>query len=268
MIDSAWKQETTATTQGHLPWFYSTHQEKLPDKIIYCFPHAGGNAESYLSWQQELPKNICIKAVCIPGSWRRYKEPSPYSIDILTTELAAEIDKVAADDFYFFGHSMGAIVAYEVARKLKNHAKGLIVSASASPQNVPSERDLAMSKMSDEKFASEMHFFNGIDEKILDSQFSAEIVSARLKKDFHLIAKYRYQETEKIKTPIWGIVGKDDPHVSQEAIMEWQLLTHEFKGCQVADGDHFYLNKNRLEIIKSINEMVINNNEENQLLII
>ncbi|CDG22323.1 protein of unknown function [Xenorhabdus poinarii G6] len=71
------------------------------------------------------------------------------------------------------------------------------------------------------------------------------------------------QETGEIKTPIWGIVGKDDPHVSQDDIMEWKLLTHEFKGCQIADGDHFYLNKNRLEIIKSINGMAINNNEEN-----
>ncbi|MFI8417139.1 thioesterase II family protein [Serratia sp. NPDC078593] len=238
-------------------WFTAARKPRLNDSALYCLAHAGGNAEDFLGWQSGLTDDITLKAVVLPGTGRRYDEAYQANIDTLTDNIAAAIEQEDDKQFYLFGHSMGAILAWEVAKKMKKKSpNGLILSACLSPPEIPSPRIKKMAVMSDDIFIKEMVYFNGLDENMIANPFLNEIIAEKLKRDFKLIAGYRYQPTEAIDAPIMAIVGENDAHVSADKMAQWQAHSKNFLGLKQVSGNHFYFNDNPSVITNAINEMV------------
>ncbi|WP_261641304.1 thioesterase II family protein [Erwinia mallotivora] len=231
-----------------------TGNPSLPQ--IFCFSHAGGNAEDYLQWQKFLLSDVCLNAICLPGTGRRFGEPYPVSVDRLTTEIAQQIDSLNCDDYYLFGHSMGAVLAFEVAGKVKTSARGLIVSGSAAPASIPSARVVKINAMSDETFAREMVFFNGVDEKLAASEEFISLFLKRLRKDFELIGRYQYRPEQRLSLPLYALVGEDDPHVSPEAAAQWRTVTSGSFSPFIVPGDHFYFNQHPQSVTDVIKHCV------------
>ncbi|MEK9497633.1 alpha/beta fold hydrolase [Photorhabdus sp. P32] len=225
------------------PWFYTTEETQVKSPVLYCFAHAGGNAEDYLRWQSKLSDVIQMRAICIPGTGRRYKEEYIKNIDLLVTQIASAIDDNSPEQYYLFGHSMGGIIAFEVANRVSSHASGLIVSACAAPKDVPSKRVVEMSLLKDEEFIKKALFFGGLPDSLLDFPETSELIALRLKRDFQLISKYCYQERAPIKTPILSIVGSEDPHISSQLMREWESFTEKYIGHHTVTGNHFYFDK-------------------------
>ncbi|MBP2845669.1 thioesterase [Dickeya oryzae] len=244
--------------------------DSVPKPTVLCFPHAGGSSEDYLKWQEYLNSYATLKAICLPGTGRLFAEKYPSSIDFLTTKIANDIDCSGIGEYYLFGHSMGAILAYEVALKVKKPAKGLIVSSSAAPAFVPSPRILKMTAMSDKDFSREIIFFNGIEENLATSEEFIKIFIKKIRKDFELISKYKYQPKNILSIPIYSVVGDRDPHVSIDAIEQWKLFTERNYKKYIVPGDHFYFNDNPTSIASVIKGCVNqeSNNESYQSLII
>lgn len=218
-------------------------QDKISSPIVLCFTHAGGNPENYLNWQKISSSSLRFKNFCLPGTGRRFTESYPTGIKELANQVAAEIDSFDLENYYLFGHSMGAVLAFEVALRVIKPAKGLIVSASAAPANIPSERVMKMTKMTDKEFSKEIVFFNGLDEKIVAGNDFISAFLKRIRKDFDLISRYNYQENKLLSMPLFTIVGDADPHVSPDAMEQWKSVTSgEFKSY-IVQGDHFYFNE-------------------------
>ncbi|EHC0798147.1 thioesterase [Salmonella enterica] len=240
--------------QGH--WFTTAREARSNDAVLYCLAHAGGNAEDYLRWQSGLSDDLLMKAVTLPGTGRRYGEAYPTDINLLTDNIAAAIEREGDKTFYLFGHSMGAILAWEVARKLRMPPAGLLLSASLSPTEIPSPRIIRMAEIDNETFIQEMLYFNGIDESLVHNPFLNDIVAEKLKRDFQLIARYRYQHSAPVSAPVMVIVGEDDAHVPVDSLMKWQSHTQHFLGTKQVPGDHFYFNDHPENVINAIKEMV------------
>ncbi|KGM28959.1 hypothetical protein KS18_04050 [Photorhabdus luminescens] len=249
MIDSLFQQRKKSKPT---PWFYTTEEARIKSPVLYCFAHAGGSAEDYLRWQSELSDVIQMKAVCIPGTGRRYKEEYIKNIDLLVTQIASEIDDNSPEQYYLFGHSMGGIIAFEVANRVSSPASGLIVSACAPPRDVPSKRVVEMSLLKNEEFIKKVLFFGGLPDNLSDFPENSELIALRLKRDFQLISKYCYRECAPIKTPILSIVGSEDPHISSQSMKEWKFFTEKYIGNHIVTGDHFYFNKDPSLIVNII----------------
>ncbi|MCX8957632.1 thioesterase II family protein [Erwinia psidii] len=236
-------------------WFKKSPKGNPSYPHVFCFSHAGGNAEAYLQWQESLLSEVCLIAICLPGTGHRFAEPYPASVEALSADIAQQIDAVYHGDFYLFGHSMGAVLAYEVARKVKKSARGLIVSGSAAPASIPSARVVKMNGMTDEAFAKEMVFFNGLDPQLAASNEFISLFLARLRKDFELIGRYKHHAGNMLSIPVFSILGDQDPHVSSEATGQWRSVTSEAYSCFTVPGDHFYFNQypqSVVDIIKHV----------------
>lgn len=240
--------------QGH--WFTTAREARSNDSALYCLAHAGGNAQDYLRWQSGLSDDLIMKAVTLPGTGRRYGEAYPTDINLLTENIAAAIEREGDKTFYLFGHSMGAILAWEVAKKLRTPPGGLLLSASLSPTEIPSPRIIRMAEMDNETFIQEMAYFNGIDESLMHNPFLNDIVAEKLKRDFKLIARYRYQYSAPVSVPVMVIVGEHDAHVTVGSLMKWQSHTQHFLGAKQVCGNHFYFNDHPEIMINAISEMV------------
>ncbi|AXW85674.1 hypothetical protein AU509_11340 [Lonsdalea britannica] len=234
----------------NLKFFKSFPVNNDSKPLILCFPHAGGNSEDYLKWQEFLELDATLMAMCLPGTGRRFSEKYPSSVESLTEEIAKNIDRSGINNYYLFGHSMGAILAYEVALKVRASPKGLIVSSSAAPAGVPSSRVLKMNAMSDQEFSKEILFFNGMEEGAITEELISFFLK-KIRKDFELIGRYKYQPKNKLSIPIYSVVGDNDSHVSLEAITQWKkVTTTEYKN-HIVPGNHFYFNENP-ELIASV----------------
>lgn len=243
-------------------WLTGMYRPKGNQLSLYCLPHAGGNSEDYLNWQSDLIDGLYMKAIVFPGCGRRHNEEHISNINELITELTSVIEQDCEEEFYIFGHSMGAILAWEIAKKIRKKPSGLLLSASLSPSEIPSPRILRMADMNNESFIKEIKFFNGLDENILSNPFISEIIADKLKRDFKLISQYRYFPTGKVDIPIMAIVGHEDAHVPAKKMLQWQGYTNNFLGLRAVDGNHFYFNEHPEAVVDAINSMVKESREK------
>ncbi|OSM99762.1 MULTISPECIES: thioesterase II family protein [Lonsdalea] len=224
--------------------------------VVFCFPHAGGSSEDYLKWQRHLNSCATLMAVCLPGTGRRFAEEYPSDIDSLSVEIANDIDRSGLHNYYLFGHSMGAILAYEVALKVNSPPKGLIVSSSASPDCVPSAKVVKMNGMSDKAFSEEILFFNGIEEQFFATDNFLKFFLKKIRKDFELIGRYKHKSENKLSVPVYSVVGDQDPHVSKDAMAKWASVTTAGYKNHIVPGNHFYFNENPELITAIIKECI------------
>lgn len=244
------------TNLKHSRWFTAVKPSQPGDAALYCLAHTGGNAEDYLRWQSDLPANLVMKAVILPGTCRRYEEKYLTGINLLAENIAAAIEQESDGAFYLFGHSMGALLAWEVANKVSTPPAGLLLSASLCPAEIPSPRITQMAAMDNEKFIQEMDYFSGLDASLITNPFLNDMVANRLKRDFKLIAGYRYSPAPPISTPIMVIAGKADAHIPAASLMQWQAYTRHFLGAKRVRGNHFYFNDAPEVITGAIKDMV------------
>lgn len=120
---------------------WADHPAALP---LYCFSHAGGNAGGYMPWQSGLGGLARICAIQLPGHGARLREPLMTRFDETVDKIVEVIAREARQPFAFFGHSLGALFAFEVAHRLSRHDRGrpshLFVSGCEAPRNRVRER--------------------------------------------------------------------------------------------------------------------------------
>jgi surfactin synthase thioesterase subunit/glycosyltransferase involved in cell wall biosynthesis len=223
-------------------WFAGI--EKSPPERLFWFPHAGGGTSS-------VPARDGIVAVRLPGREARIAEAPFERMASLIDALAAAIEPYLDRPFAFFGHSMGAVVAFELARELRRRSRplprGLIASAARAPQfrrgHVPPPAP------SREEFIEQLRQLGGLpsdDPALLRAALPA------LEADAALYRHYVYAEGEPFTFPIraWG--GIDDPNIGCEHLEGWGEQTTGAFRVRTFAGGHFYLNTNRDEFLSAL----------------
>jgi surfactin synthase thioesterase subunit len=240
------------------PGFVSTSDVIAPARV-YCFPPAGGDPTAFLAWQPALGPDAEIVGVCAPGRAHRADERAAASIDELADGAAAAIGGQADRAVYLFGHSLGALVAFEVARRLSDNsaARHLIASGCEAPRLNPSEYIVWSDGNHGRVFAREAARFMGLSEAFLAADDEVqELLLADLRADVSLLAAYRYRPAPRLGMGITLVCGRDDPHVGPSGLTAWQ------EECAIPcqyhwqDGDHFYLDR-RPEAVTDVIRVVV-----------
>lgn len=226
------------------PWFVTRDGAADAPARIFCFPFAGGAPRLFLAWQPELLADAQVFGVCRPGRDHRSGEPSP-TFEEYVDGAAAAIRTATEDDgrpIYLFGHSLGALVAFETARRLADvpALRHLVASGVSAPSLLPSDRVRRIADLDGEEFAQEIAFFGGLPPEVLDDPDMRELLLPGVIADFRIAVGYRYRAGEPLAVPVSLINGLADPHVGPAEIEPWDREAQAPPARHWAAGGHFY----------------------------
>ncbi|HEX6467759.1 MAG TPA: alpha/beta fold hydrolase [Streptosporangiaceae bacterium] len=231
-----------------MDWFVTAGAEPPPGAArVFCFPHAGGSPRLFLGWQPALGGDAQVLAVCRPGREHRAHEPAP-TIEEYIDGAAAAIRAVSASDdrpVYLFGHSLGALVAFEVTRRLAGlpTLRHLVASGCSAPSLLPSQRVRDIAGLEGKAFAEAIVFFGGLPAEVVADDELRELLLPGLIADFHMAVGYRYRPAEPLPVGLSLICGRDDPHVGPAQLEPWRDEVKDAPACHWADGGHFYFER-------------------------
>jgi pyochelin biosynthesis protein PchC len=208
---------------------------------LVCFPHAGGAATAYVPLAQALPETIEVLALQYPGRQERLAEPCLGSIDDLAAAIVPELGPWTGEPFALFGHSTGAIVAFEVARALE--ARGAVpVGLFASGRRGPStRRDEHVHRGGDRSLLREVARLGGTPPQLLEDEDVQAMLLPALRGDYKAIETYVFRPGPRLTCPIWALLGEDDPLATESEAAAWRGQTTGSFELHVFPGGHFYL---------------------------
>ncbi|HEX7772731.1 MAG TPA: alpha/beta fold hydrolase, partial [Pyrinomonadaceae bacterium] len=221
---------------------------------LFCFPYAGGSSAMFRQWGRELSREIELVPALLPGRELKLNEPAYTRIEPLVETLAREIIPFLDKPFAFFGHSMGSIISFELARRLRTEHRAepdhLIVSGRRSPK-VP-RRDPYIHDLPDAEFFAELEQMKGTPREVLEHQELMEILTPMLRADFALCYNHDYIPGEPLRCPITVLGGLEDEATPRQDLEAWCAETTG--NCQVhmLKGDHFFINQQHATIFPII----------------
>lgn len=241
---------------GTSGWFVSRPGADTAPARIYCFPHAGGSPRAFLDWQAGLAGDCEIVAICRPGREHRATEPAPTIGEFVEGATAAIGAAAEADSrpFYLFGHSLGALIGFEVARMLVAAGQAaphhFVASGCSAPSLLPSERVKNIAKLTGKEFAEAIGFFGGLSADVIADEEMRDLLLPGVIADFHMAVGYRYQPGPPLPMPVTVVVGRDDPHVREAQVEPWGREFAEPVDHRLVDGGHFYFDSRPATIVE------------------
>ncbi|MFB8426342.1 thioesterase II family protein [Priestia megaterium] len=239
-------------------WLWNPKKIDKGKLNIIFFPYAGGGIPSFFHWIQDLEEYANCYIVELPGRGNRFSEEPYTDITQVVYELSSNILKLK-EPFIFVGHSMGALIAYELACYLqKNHAVNpvrLVVSGASSP-SYPKKIQKA-SNLSKEAFIDRLKEINGANDEIINNNELLELVMPILRADFTLCENYIFNgQNEQLSCPITAFSGNRDKVAPIVGAEQWRELTSNTFNLKVFDGEHFFINDKYKEVLNSLIELV------------
>lgn len=211
---------------------------------MFCFPYAGGGGSVFRQWPANLRGLAEVCAVLLPGREARFRERPFTRMEALVSALHAESAGLLDRPFAVFGHSMGALIAYEWCRLLQRQQRRmpacLIVSGSRPPHADFS--DAGVNGLSDDAFLDRLHArYQAIPDMVRQNRELAEVVLPALRADFELLEFYRHEAADRLRCPILAFGGRQDPTVSPRELAEWSAYSEGELELSLLEGDHFFI---------------------------
>lgn len=241
-------------------WIRRFHQGEDASSRLVCFPHAGGSASYFYPIASQLRPDVEVLAVQYPGHEERHAEPAIGDLGRLADELAIELRPYLREDTVFLGHSMGAIVAFEVALRLERDCETGPAALIASGQAAPSRRqDGSVHLRDDAGLIGELQRLGGTGSALFqDSQLCRQLLPA-IRNDYRAIETYRCSPSAMLSCPITVFTGAADPEVSIAEAWAWERHSSADVEVQVFPGGHFFLADQRDGVTDSLRQLVKSN---------
>jgi medium-chain acyl-[acyl-carrier-protein] hydrolase len=239
-------------------WLVRTKLSAQDELRLFCFPYAGGSAAMYLRWGERLPKQITVCPVELPGRGKRFGEPCHRDLATLVAELAADLRPNLDRPFAFFGHSMGALISFELARQLtwahRLPPTHLLLSAHRAPQ-LP-RTTAARYTLPDQRLLGLLRELGGVSQEILQQPEILQRALPILRADFELCDTYVYRAGTPLPCPITVFGGSADPVVRPHQLNGWHSQTSAAFRLHLLDGAHFYLNTAQPDLLTLLAQQV------------
>lgn len=208
---------------------------------LFCLPHAGAGASAYKDWPESLAPGIEAIPVQLPGRESRHREPALYSALELAAELTGPLARRAGGDFALFGHSMGALLCYELAHELSALGKPprhLFVSGLGAP-HLPPEGPV-LHELPDDELLAVIAQMEGTAPEVLAQPLLMQFLLPLLRADLTVWETYVPHWDSLLPVPITAMGGRRDAGVSLDRLSAWGSLTSAEFHVAVFDGGHFY----------------------------
>jgi medium-chain acyl-[acyl-carrier-protein] hydrolase len=220
---------------------------------LFCFPFAGGGASVYRTWAHELPAFVEVCPLQLPGREERHKEAAHRSMERLVEVLTDQIRPSLEMPFAFYGHSMGAVIAFELARALRREGQlplGLFAAAYQAPHLPPKRR--AIHTLPEADFIAELRGLKGTPGNVLENKELMDFLLPALRADFELCDSYLAKEELPLACPLAIYGGSKDDSVSHEQLDGWRTHTNRSFALHMLPGHHFFLQSHRNLLLQSL----------------
>ncbi|MBE2197923.1 MAG: thioesterase [Anaerolinea sp.] len=236
------------------PWCTYVKENKHAKVKLFCFHHAGGRAMLFRDWQTMSRPEIQIIPVELPGRGSRLREDFFVQLQPLVSQLADTLQPFNDKPFAFFGHSMGALISFELARYLRyknrNMPAHIFISAHRAP-HLPQTHE-PYYKLPENIFLKKLQEISGTPSEVLDNPEFLELLLPIIRADFEICDTYHYHQERPLNCPITVFGGKQDPVVSASLLPQWEIHTANKFEFYAFHGHHFYIHQAQQLIVEII----------------
>lgn len=230
---------------------------------LFLFPYAGGSATTYSRLMWRLNGAILPSAVEYPGRGMRAAEPLVSTMQLLVSDLADAVGEAAAGGrFAFFGHSMGALVAFELAHRLRRlgapQPEHLFISGAANPQCTPTKKSLT--EANDEAVMAELRRLGGTPVELLDDHRLMQMVIPTLRADYTILGNYQHADDEPLDMPITVLGGRDDQVCPPATLRGWETRSTGGSRLVLLPGGHFFINEVTVKVAAAVSDALLHTN--------
>lgn len=223
-------------------WFEILRPHGEASLKLFCFPYAGGSANIYRSWQQHMPLGVSLCLVHLPGRARRFSELPFTRLDSLLAALTETIVPEIKGEFAFLGHSMGALISFELARRLRDSSylpRAIFLSGYPAPQACPKEP--TRFDLPEEEFIVQLNSLNGTPKDLLENLETRHLFLPTIRADFEIVEMYQYVHQAPLACPIYVYGGLEDLEVPVERLPAWKEQTSGQFKMTIFPGGHFFI---------------------------
>jgi medium-chain acyl-[acyl-carrier-protein] hydrolase len=228
---------------------------------LFCLPYAGGSSLIYKKWEKYLDNSIKLNMIELAGRGSRSKEPYYNSIQKAVEDIFSIVKENTDDSQYaIFGHSMGSILAYKLAAKIKDikmkQPLHLFLSGRYPPSIKKEERNIYL--LPEEEFIREVKSRGGLPEKLFRYEALLQKTIETLRADFKILETGGYQPIIKKLDYSISVLSGDDDSLSEESDMRiWREYTKKECSFYVFEGGHFYIHNHAEGVVSIINKTLI-----------
>jgi len=223
---------------------------------LLCLPYAGGGARAYAGWK--FDGDIQVTPLRLPGREERLDELPYGSVDAAVEAIVSLKEVFEPLPYIIFGHSMGAIIGFELARAVRgcNCQQPLALFVSGSPGPRSQKADCRSSELTEADLVSKLRWLGGTPEIILEDKDMLEMLLLSLRADLAMIENYKYREAPLLECPIFGFCGTEDRSASRSSMQLWEHETSAEFEVQLIPGGHFFLNSARAVLLRVLAQSI------------
>jgi medium-chain acyl-[acyl-carrier-protein] hydrolase len=242
------------TPTSWLQYWYRKPQARVR---LFCFPYAGSGASIFCAWSRHLPQDIEVCPVQLPGREDRLLERPFTNLPMLLDALVPALLPYMDMPYALFGHSMGSLISFELARYLYQMEYSrmpiyLFVSGHSAPQ-IP-DPDPPTYHLPDSGFIEELRRLAGTSEEILQNTEFLQLLMPLLRADFALCDTYKYVHGKALNCPISAFGGLQDAGVTHDGMNAWCIQTSGLFQLRFFAGDHFFIQKEQAALLQALSQ--------------
>lgn len=210
---------------------------------VFAFPHGGAGPGIFRAWSARLPGHVELCGIRLPGREIRHREPAFLSMGPLVDTTVDVIRSRLDVPYVLFGHSVGALIAFEIGRKLRRLGlpmpEKMIVTGHSAPQVRLRHRPIH--RLPDRELIDEMKEFAGTPRQILEDPDVMALMLPVIRADFSVRETYRFVEEAPLACPLSAYAGTDDSEVLENELSQWRCHTDGAFTSRMFAGNHFFV---------------------------
>jgi medium-chain acyl-[acyl-carrier-protein] hydrolase len=228
-------------------WFLFPKPNPGASLRLFCFHYSGGSAHTFQTWPADLPQTLEIGMVQLPGRGHRLIEPKITRLLPLSRLVAQALQQYIDKPFALFGHSLGALLCFEVARSLRRESHRepahIFISSTSAPHC--RSRSEPLSILPKSALVKKLQEFNGTPPEVLQDDEMLDLLLPMIRADFELCETYEYRPEALLACPLTIYGGIEDHEVEKERLAAWGEMTVGPSNIRMFPGGHFYINTSK-----------------------
>lgn len=221
---------------------------------LFCFPYAGGGAAVFRGWAELLPSAVEVIPIQLPGRENRLREPAITQIPLLVQTVAQQLAVYLDKPFVLWGHSMGALISFELARQFRRENKPAPIHLFLSGHKAPQveETKPPIHGLPEAEFIEEIRLLNGTPEAVFQNKELMQLLIPILRADFTAVESYQYTHEAPLDCSMSVYGGLQDDTINQRDLMLWSKHTTQTFRLHMFPGDHFFLHDAQAALLQTV----------------